>query len=391
MSIDLTLYKGREQTLAKHEIFGRYLQRFSFIVGSRWDSITYVDGFSGPWEQKSDDFRDTSFGIAIKHLREARDTVERNKKGKHLKLRCFFVEKDPKAYEKLERHAVQQRGPDIEIVTFKGEFEHAIPAIVDYVSKGGPNTFPFFFIDPTGWTGFAMDKLTPIFNLRRAELMINFMTGHAHRFIKTDPSFSGTFGIDVRPQLQELEGLDLEDKAVELYSAQLRKRGGFNYVVPAIVLKPGENRTHFHMVYATRHPKGLEVFKDAEKGAVSVMNEARAGVQIERAEGSQGLLFDAVQAAPESTSYFDDLRYRYTSRARERVRQLLLKAPETQYDAAWVEAVQWFPYVWGSDLKDWIKAWRKAGELDVPSLQHREKVPKLNAGHRLRRIGPALT
>lgn len=42
-------YSGREQTEAKHFILRRYLQELAFKVLTFQD-ITYVDGFSGPWE-----------------------------------------------------------------------------------------------------------------------------------------------------------------------------------------------------------------------------------------------------------------------------------------------------------------------------------------------------
>ena len=66
---DDVLYEGREQSLVKHLILRRYLRRFAFIIGSHWSSITYVDCFSGPWRSRSDQFADTSFGIAIHELR----------------------------------------------------------------------------------------------------------------------------------------------------------------------------------------------------------------------------------------------------------------------------------------------------------------------------------
>lgn len=57
---DPDLYAGREQTLVKHLILGKYLERFAHIIGSHWNSITYVDCFSGPWNVKSDNLSDSS-------------------------------------------------------------------------------------------------------------------------------------------------------------------------------------------------------------------------------------------------------------------------------------------------------------------------------------------
>ncbi len=385
---NLDLYKGREQTLIKHEIFGRYLEKFAFIVGPHWDSITYVDCFSGPWEEKSDDFRDTSFGIAIEHLKKAREAV--GQKGKTLKLRCFFVEKSKQNYEKLERHAAQQRAAGLEIVTVNGEFETSIPEIVKFVQAGGANTFPFFFIDPTGWSGFAIDRLKPIYNLPRVEIMINLMTGHVRRFVQTDPSIPALFGFDVRPQLKDLDGLDLEDAATSAYMGELKKRGKFDFVVPAIILKPGEDRTHFHIIYATRHPKGLQVFKEAERGAVGLMNKARATVKLEREEGPQNLLFPALEVAPTTASHTDSLRERYMAQSRARVKAFLENAGEASYDKTWEMAAQGTPLTWESDLKDWIKAWKKSGHLEFLGLAANQRVPQLGMNHKLRCTGTTL-
>ena len=63
-------YSGREQTKAKHFILKRYLQALAFKVLPSFD-ITYVDGFSGPWETKTEAFSDTSFMIAINVLLDA--------------------------------------------------------------------------------------------------------------------------------------------------------------------------------------------------------------------------------------------------------------------------------------------------------------------------------
>jgi len=71
MSLDEQNYLGREQTLVKHIILQRYLLRLAVIVGTWADSITYIDCFSGPWESKTTDYSDTSFGIAVQELKKA--------------------------------------------------------------------------------------------------------------------------------------------------------------------------------------------------------------------------------------------------------------------------------------------------------------------------------
>ena len=70
-----TLYRGREQTLVKHFILRKYLERFARIVGTFADSITYVDCFSGPWNVRSEELKDSSFAIALEELRKAQATL----------------------------------------------------------------------------------------------------------------------------------------------------------------------------------------------------------------------------------------------------------------------------------------------------------------------------
>src|SRR6266446_4601515 len=67
-------YSGREQTKAKHFILRRYLQALAFKVLT-FSDITYVDGFSGPWETKTENFSDSSFMIAISVLKDAQKQI----------------------------------------------------------------------------------------------------------------------------------------------------------------------------------------------------------------------------------------------------------------------------------------------------------------------------
>jgi three-Cys-motif partner protein len=54
-----------------------------------------------------------------------------------------------------------------------GTFEANIPDILRSV---GP-AFAFFFIDPTGWTGFRMEAIKPVLSHRPGDVIINFMIG----------------------------------------------------------------------------------------------------------------------------------------------------------------------------------------------------------------------
>jgi len=378
---DEQLYEGREQSLVKHMMLRRYLQRFAFIIGARWNSITYVDCFSGPWNSRSDDFADTSFGIAINELRNARDAL-RETQGRQIQLRCFFLEKSKSAYAQLREFV--DTIDDVEIQTRNAVLEDSVDEIVEFAQREGPQSFPFVFIDPTGWTGFALDVIQPLLALNPGEVLIIFMTGHVRRFIdapdtETQQSFERLFGsVDFRANMSGLERSDRDDAAVFQYMRNVKTAGGFGYASPAVVLQPEINRSHFHLIYLTRNPKGIEVFKDAERQAMRDMESARAQAQQSRRQqksGGQKELFSAEEL--HDSTYFDEIRDRYLDLAMNDVLRELENKRRISYDELWTAALS-FPLVWEADLKAWISAWASSGQLTIEGMKPRQRVPRRN-------------
>lgn len=142
-----------------------------------------------------------------------------------------------------------------------GELEEHIDQVMDFVRAGRPGSFPFFFIDPTGWTSFGMHAIKRLLKQDPGEVLINFMTGHIERFIETENSRQGFIDLfgdaSFQQRLAGLKGQDREDAIVDTYCANVRKTGGFAYTCPAIVLRTESDRTHFHLIYATRTPRAI--------------------------------------------------------------------------------------------------------------------------------------
>ncbi len=371
---DNMLYEGREQTLVKHLILQKYLERFAHKVGTKWDCLTYVDCFAGPWNTQSPDFSDSSFAIAITELKKARQT--QIKAGRELKLRCFFLEKDHAAYEQLRQFAAGIA--EVEIVTENRELEDSIDQIVHFVKGAGGRSFPFIFIDPKGWSGFALNTIKPLLTLNPVEILVNFMTGHIRRFLEspqeqTQESFAALFGSsEFQSRIEGLSSSQKEDEAVRLYSSNLQRAGGFPYVSTAIVLHPQINRTHFHLIHATRHPAGAAVFKEVEKKAMHEMESARARAQqntrVKRR--SQTELFSAKVMS--DSHYYDGLRDRYLGIAQKKVFSEIKSQRQVLYDALWHIAAG-FPLVWESDLKQWIREWVETKLIAPPRLASNQR------------------
>jgi three-Cys-motif partner protein len=145
-------YSGREQTRAKHFILKSYLQALAFKVLT-FSDLTYVDGFSGPWETATVNFSDSSFMIAITVLQDAQKLIlERT--GVRRRIRCFFSENDCESYAQLKGAVAKFHVPekDFEIRTYEGKFEDAVADIQSFIGA----SFPLIFIDPTGWKGYPL-------------------------------------------------------------------------------------------------------------------------------------------------------------------------------------------------------------------------------------------
>ena len=312
-------YEGREQSRAKHEVLRGYLGRFAHIIGTWKSSITYVDCFSGPWDVQNPDLSDSSFAIAVNELRKARETLKQQR-GRDLKLRCFFLEEDKSSHARLAAYAAGIS--DVGIKTKNVRLELAVDDILAFVGEGGSNSFPFFLIDPTGWTGFELDVIRPLLAQNPGEVLVNFMTSFIRRFINWDDPvnqarFDRTFG-PFRPKREELQGLseeDSDDVLVAAYSRLLRDVGSFAHVCNSIILDPDKDSTHFNLIYATRNLKGVEAFKEVERLALKHHEETRAqlrGDKIERKSGT-GSLFGRDAFA---MRHYDKLRERYLTSAR---------------------------------------------------------------------------
>ncbi|REJ92780.1 MAG: hypothetical protein DWQ35_11445 [Planctomycetota bacterium] len=377
-------YVGREQSEVKHLILQEYLLPFALIIGRGHGSITYVDCFSGPWESASTTHEDTSFSIAIGQLKKARARLKRD--GIQLDLRAFFIEKDRNAFRRLQQYAQKIRG--VEINVRNAELEESIDDICCFVREAN-RTFPFVFIDPTGWKGFELDVIRPILTLRPCEVLINFMTHYIVRFANNEESkesFERLFGSDdFYNRLQGTQGSDRVDEAVFEYRDAVSKVGNFDYAGIAGILNPIRDRSHFHLLYFSRHPRGLEKFKEAERRSMGEMEQLRARAQKSgREQRSQQREFLYADEAPDST-YYLSLRERYLGFAKADVIRLLQAADRVTYDDAWNAWLR-YPMVWEKDLKDWV---RESSKIALDGLGKRERVPKLGRNHFLRFAGIA--
>ncbi len=244
------------------------------------DEFVYVDGFSGPWKSEDEALEDTSFMIALNQLRKVRQGLK-ERQGRNVRMRCFFNDNDELAYIELAK-AVSAVN-DIEIRALCRDFEDVVPEIVDYVGRSRSLTF----IDPTGWTGFGLQKIESLLALP-GEVIINFMFDYVNRFLDDpsseiaatfDPLFGGpAWHLEVGRHTQA--GCSREDAILNVYRDRLRNIGKFPYLTSTRILKPLAERSYFHLVYGTRHWKGLVEFRNVEKKAIDEQERVRGVAKI---------------------------------------------------------------------------------------------------------------
>ena len=277
-------YSGREQTRAKHFVLKHYLEALAFKVLT-FSDLTYIDGFSGPWQTRAQDFGDSSFMIAMAVLRDAQQKVfERS--GLRRRIRCFFSESDSAAYLELARAVGPFRRPDenFEIMTYEGRFEDAIQQIQSFIG----DSFALIFIDPTGWTGYPLDKIKPLFQRRKCEVLINFMYEFINRFSHSrdediiaslDPILGGP-GWEARLDTTLSRGLAVE----KLFRETLKRIGEFDFVISTKIDKATAERPHFFITYGTKSVEGLKTFREIEYAALRVHARSRAHASAKKRE-----------------------------------------------------------------------------------------------------------
>jgi three-Cys-motif partner protein len=292
--VSLSDYTGREQSYVKHVFLERYLETLVHKTASIYPHIVFVDGFAGPWQSANEKFEDTSFGIALNALRRAKASWK--ERSRDVRMSAFLVERNPDAYKKLVQ--IPARYQDISIKTYPADFLTVLPQILAHIPA---DAFAFFLIDPKGWR-IRLNSLAAMLARPNSEVIFNFMFDFINRAASIqDPAVvSGLNELipygDWRTELAEAErarpGRVTPDERkailVQAFSGCLAKLGKYEYVAETTVLRPVKERPLYCLFYATRHRKGIEVFRDCQFKALTEQSKTRAATKVRHAETSSG-------------------------------------------------------------------------------------------------------
>jgi three-Cys-motif partner protein len=286
--LDPRWYEGREQALVKHTFLDTYMPAQIPKVISFTDEFTYVDLFAGPWQSKSDDYADTSFGIALRCMTEAKATQAKN--GRSVKMVAHLVEKDLANYAELSEAV--KRFPTVDVHCYPGVAEQHAATIAKRISTG----FRFVVIDPKGVPD--VRKFKCLIEPRNTEVLLNFMFQFANRFagsqdrMPTLESWLGGLSDEEgswRKDFAELRGQDREMAITERARQTLRKLGGYRYAPALTVDETASDRPLYKLIYLSRHPVGLRVFRDAHVKALEAQATYKSARKAENRRQKTGM------------------------------------------------------------------------------------------------------
>lgn len=279
MKPDPSHYDGRAQAFVKHTFLSEYLPALCQKTSSVYNNFVYIDGFAGPWKASdTDSYSDTSFGIALDAMGATRVSHERH--GRTVQMTAFLVEKDPAAFAELEKLAA--RHPDIDVRAFEGRFEDHLSAILAAIPK---DAFVFSLIDPKGMK-LDLQSLRGLLARANSEVLINFMYDFVSRFVD-HPNEAIADNMKaliphmawdrlIADQSKASTTHEREKLIVDAFRTSVKREGNFKYVPSLTVQKTLADRTLYHLVFGTRNPIGLEVFRKSQVKALSVQADVRS-------------------------------------------------------------------------------------------------------------------
>lgn len=262
--IDSVTWPIEPHTSVKHVILEEYLKAWFPIVSNWSKRILYLDGFAGPGSYSNGE--DGSPVIAIR-------TATQHPLGKNFnEIQFAFIEKDPARAQHLKQ-ILNQKFPslpsNLQYEVVGSEFAPTLESALDDLEKQGSKLAPTFaFLDPFGFSGLPMKLISRMLSYKTCEVLVTFMSGFVRRF--TDEMRAETlnelYGTTEWTDANQLSAAQKQNFLIDLYVRQLKQIGGATYVRTFEMI--GENnQTVYHLVYGTKHPKGMEVMKKAMQKA----------------------------------------------------------------------------------------------------------------------------
>ncbi|MEX2246558.1 MAG: three-Cys-motif partner protein TcmP [Dehalococcoidia bacterium] len=238
----------------------RYMDIFTRGMRRKWRYLNYVDLFAGPGKSIIRDSQREIDGSPVLAL-----------KPKYPFTDLYFNEIDKAAVEALRRRIradiagkVIVRGLDCNVA--------ARDAADSFLAHREPG-LTLAFIDPTGFQ-ISLDSLAYLTRGHSVDLIITLMTTHLRRLIAiptmqdTLDAFFGSRDWRTLVDLRQGGGRITYRKLLDYYEEKL-KALGFDHVDDDIRILKSNRTTNYHLVFASKHPRGAEFFRKISKKQAS--------------------------------------------------------------------------------------------------------------------------
>lgn len=284
-------------TKAKHELLRGYLGAwFPILASSGWNRrVLFLDGFAGPgvYSNGAPGSPVIALDALIKH-------TAFSKLGE-TEFQFWFIEQDEARYTSLEQVVDEYwralpggRPANVHVHLLHTEFATVATDLATSMREQKKQLAPTFaFIDPFGWKGVPLKVIADFLSFDKCEVLFNFMVDSVNRFVDDDrPGIARHFtelfggGEEEHRAAARLSGAERKRFLRDLYIQRLREVGGFEHVRSFEMVDVDRGRTAYYLMFGTRHPKGLDVMKQAMWKVDPVQGAKFAGLA-----GDQEVLF----------------------------------------------------------------------------------------------------
>jgi hypothetical protein len=293
-------------------------------------------------------------------------------------MSALLVEREGYAYTKLAQ--IPAKYPDVAVRTYEADFLAVLPTILRDVPA---DAFAFFLIDPKGWS-IPLRSLGAILARPKSEVIFNFMFDFINRAASIKGNFAVTAGLNQlmpngnwREKLEAAQNAE-ERKAIliEGFRSNLAHFGKYEYVAETSVLRPVKDRPLYFLFYATRHEKGIEVFRDCQSEALKEQSKTRAATKVKHKteKTGQGEIFESLHdmGPDDLTAFLTAERHA----AEQNILKLTPGEPDCiRYEKLWPRVLS-LNIVRKTDVNDIAGRLYREGKLKIPDWEQGKKVPQ---------------
>jgi len=266
-----TVWDISPHTATKHKILRAYFKAWFSIVGQKFRSVAFIDGFCGPGEYKGGEpgspivvIEEAQKALAIPRIRFRGD----------LSAEFHFIDDDAERIANLNKVLAKISLPNDRIhlnAPLVGKFEQRIPPILAALATRRPEVIPtLVFIDPFGATGYSMQTIETILGMPSAEIFLLLDLDGMDRLLMSGNTANmqhlvSTCGVN-EAQFEPIKRESTRSMRLgllrRLFINQLRQTQVAKRVLPFVIVDGDETLKH-DLVFLTNDSLGFLKMKEA--------------------------------------------------------------------------------------------------------------------------------